>query len=247
MSVSPAIPLFRPSPHGDPIALPTRPIHMTLDISSEHILVAFSNPSGLRVYRINVDATPGAEVVQPETVDPGIYAHQVRVRLDNGSVILVTRGHDAAPGKPEEPGALKVFAYRQGLLTNDTESLAAGQGCYAAWLTPQGRMLCDMHVIESGDMILLDVPAADVAQIADRFQWGLVNVNLRPYYSEGSKTHGFEIAEQLGWRLPDNVVVPMAGGSLIRKIAKAFRELLTRAMCRQALVASDACTPAESP
>jgi len=65
------------------------------------------------------------------------------------------------------------------------------------------------------------------AQIADRFQWGLVNVNLRPYYSEGSKTHGYEIAEQLGWRLPDNVVVPMAGGSLITKIAKAFKELGT--------------------
>jgi threonine synthase len=65
------------------------------------------------------------------------------------------------------------------------------------------------------------------AQIADRFHWGLVNVNLRPYYAEGSKTHGFEIAEQLDWRLPDNVVVPMAGGSLIGKIAKAFRELVT--------------------
>jgi len=65
------------------------------------------------------------------------------------------------------------------------------------------------------------------AQIADRFPWGMVNVNLRPYYSEGSKTHGFEIAEQLGWKLPDNVVVPMAGGSLIGKIAKAFRELVT--------------------
>jgi threonine synthase len=65
------------------------------------------------------------------------------------------------------------------------------------------------------------------SQIADRFRWGLVNVNLRPYYSEGSKTHGYEIAEQLGWRLPDNVVVPMAGGSLIGKIAKAFRELVT--------------------
>jgi threonine synthase len=65
------------------------------------------------------------------------------------------------------------------------------------------------------------------SQIADRFQWGLVNVNLRPYYSEGSKTHGYEIAEQLGWRLPDNVVVPMAGASLIGKIAKAFNELIT--------------------
>jgi len=63
-------------------------------------------------------------------------------------------------------------------------------------------------------------------QIADKFAWGLVNVNLRPYYSEGSKTHGYEIAEQLGWRLPDNVVVPMAGGSLITKIAKAFKELV---------------------
>lgn len=62
-------------------------------------------------------------------------------------------------------------------------------------------------------------------QIAERFQWGLVNVNLRPYYAEGSKTHGYEIAEQLGWELPDNVVVPMAGGSLIGKIAKAFCEL----------------------
>ena len=53
-----------------------------------------------------------------------------------------------------------------------------------------------------------------------------MNVNLRPYYAEGSKTVGFEIAEQLGWRLPDNVVVPMAGGSLIVKIKKAFDELI---------------------
>ncbi len=62
-------------------------------------------------------------------------------------------------------------------------------------------------------------------QIADEYNWGFVNVNLRPYYAEGSKTVGYEIAEQLGWRLPDNVVVPMAGGSLIRKIRKAFKEL----------------------
>jgi len=63
-------------------------------------------------------------------------------------------------------------------------------------------------------------------QIADRYNWGFVNVNLRPYYAEGSKTVGFEIAEQLGWRLPDNVVVPMAGGALITKIRKAFKELV---------------------
>ncbi|MGB9236012.1 MAG: threonine synthase [Terriglobales bacterium] len=64
------------------------------------------------------------------------------------------------------------------------------------------------------------------SQIADEQPWGFVNVNLRPYYAEGSKTVGYEIAEQLGWRLPDNVVVPMAGGSLITKIKKAFDELI---------------------
>jgi threonine synthase len=69
------------------------------------------------------------------------------------------------------------------------------------------------------------------SQIADEHPtgergWGFVNVNLRPYYAEGSKTVGYEIAEQLGWKLPDNVVVPMAGGSLITKIKKAFDELI---------------------
>jgi len=64
------------------------------------------------------------------------------------------------------------------------------------------------------------------SQIADEHHWGFVNVNLRPYYAEGSKTFGFEIAEQLGWRLPDNIVCPMAGGSLITKIKKAFAELI---------------------
>src|SRR4051812_42528555 len=62
------------------------------------------------------------------------------------------------------------------------------------------------------------------SQIAFRFGWGFVNVNLRPFYAEGSKSMGFEIAEDLGWRAPDHVVAPMAGGSLIGKIYKAFRE-----------------------
>jgi 6-phosphogluconolactonase (cycloisomerase 2 family) len=107
------------TPHGQSIPLPTRPIHMTADIPSEHLLVAFSNPSALRVYRVNPDATPGVEVRQPGPIDAGIYGHQVRVSPDNRLAILVTRGHDAAAGKPEEPGALKVFQYRDGLLTGE--------------------------------------------------------------------------------------------------------------------------------
>ena len=64
------------------------------------------------------------------------------------------------------------------------------------------------------------------AQVADRFGWGIVNVNLRGYYGEGSKTLAFEIAEQLGWRLPTAVVAPMAGGSLVTKLRKGFGEFL---------------------
>ncbi|MBY0522510.1 MAG: threonine synthase [Gemmataceae bacterium] len=62
-------------------------------------------------------------------------------------------------------------------------------------------------------------------QVAFKYGWAFVNINLRPFYAEGSKTVGFEIAEQLGWRTPKHVVVPMAGGSLICKVQKAFQEL----------------------
>src|SRR5687767_4572364 len=61
-------------------------------------------------------------------------------------------------------------------------------------------------------------------QVADRFGWGIVNVNLRTYYGEGSKTLAFEISEQLGWRLPTAVVAPMAGGALVTRLHKGFRE-----------------------
>jgi folate-binding protein YgfZ len=61
-------------------------------------------------------------------------------------------------------------SFLQGFLTNDIPALAAGQGCYAAWLTPQGRMLTDLHVLESGDMLLLDVPAAGVEETAGRLE-----------------------------------------------------------------------------
>ncbi|MDP2627036.1 MAG: threonine synthase [Candidatus Rokubacteria bacterium] len=62
------------------------------------------------------------------------------------------------------------------------------------------------------------------SEVADKYRWAFVNINIRPYYAEGSKTYGYEIAEQLGWRAPAHVVVPCAGGSLITKIWKAFKE-----------------------
>jgi threonine synthase len=63
------------------------------------------------------------------------------------------------------------------------------------------------------------------SEIADKYGWAFVNINLRPYYTEGAKTFGFEVAEQLGWRLPDHIVVPTAGGTILPKVAKAFKEL----------------------
>lgn len=116
------------SQHGAPIPLPHRPIHMATDIPSEHVLVAFNNPPMVGVWRINQDAMLGAEVAQPADIDPGIFPHQVLAMPDNRHVILVTRGHDAAGGKPEEPGALKVFRYDAGVLRDEVS--IAPQGGY---------------------------------------------------------------------------------------------------------------------
>ena len=106
------------SQQGEPIPLPSRPIHNATDIPSEHVLVAFNNPGAVRIYRINQDFSAGGEVAQHGKIDPGIFPHQVRVAPDNRKAILVSRGHDAAGGKPEEPGALHVFDSRDGVLSN---------------------------------------------------------------------------------------------------------------------------------
>ena len=64
------------------------------------------------------------------------------------------------------------------------------------------------------------------SEVANTYGWGFVNINLRPYYSEGSKTLGYEVVEQLGWRLPDHIVAPLASGSLFTKIRKGFDEFM---------------------
>ncbi len=86
------------------------------------------------------------------------------------------------------------------------------------------------------------------SEIAGKFGWAFVNVNIRPYYAEGSKSVGYEISEQLGWRLPDHVVVPMAGGSLITKIHKSFKEFVSLGLvdereCRIHGAQAEGCAP----
>ncbi len=84
--------------------------------------------------------------------------------------------------------------------------------------------------VYGGTLVAIDGNYDDVnrlcSEVASSRDWGFVNVNLRPYYAEGSKTVGYEVAEQLGWRLPDAVVSPVASGSLLTKVDKAFREFV---------------------
>ncbi len=135
-----------------------------------------------------------------------------------------------ALSKAVELGFQTVGCASTGNLANSVAANAAAAGLEAYVLIPdgleQGKVLG--ATIYGAKVIAIDGNYDHVnrlcSQIAFRFGWGFVNVNLRPFYAEGSKSVGFEIAEDLGWRAPDHVVAPMAGGSLIGKIHKAFKE-----------------------
>src|ERR1700733_10028479 len=104
--------------HGTAAALASRPIHMSLDRIGVYALVAYNNPSGVTVHRIAADGTVGEEIKQADNLDSGIFAHQIRTTPANDAAILVTRGNDAAGTKPEDPGALKLFSFKDGQLAN---------------------------------------------------------------------------------------------------------------------------------
>ena len=112
---------------GSPVSLAARPIHLSTDIPGTHLLIAYNDPSGVTVHNLGSDGAIGSQVKQPAGLDTGIYAHQVRVDPSNQMVILVTRGNGPAGGKAEDPGALKVFGYQNGVLKNRA-SIAPGGG-----------------------------------------------------------------------------------------------------------------------
>jgi len=113
--------------HGEPQSLPSRPIHVSVDASGEYLLTAYNAPSSVCVHRLNADGSIGEAVHQGDKLDVGIYAHQIRTTPDNSAAILVTRGNNAADGKPEDPGALKLFAFKRGALSN-LASIAPASG-----------------------------------------------------------------------------------------------------------------------
>jgi 6-phosphogluconolactonase len=103
---------------GEPVRLAARPIHVTVDATATHVLVAYNDPSSVTVHRLAPDGTIGTEVPATQALDAGIYAHQIRVDASNALAILVARGNGPVADRAEELGALKVFRYRDGVLTN---------------------------------------------------------------------------------------------------------------------------------
>ncbi len=106
------------TPHGEPAMLPSRPIHCSVDSTGEYLLTAYNIPSNITVHRIKPDGAIGEPVAQPAKPDTGIFAHQILMTPGNQSAILVARGNHAEPKTPEDPGALKIYGFKNGVLTN---------------------------------------------------------------------------------------------------------------------------------
>jgi 6-phosphogluconolactonase len=103
--------------HGEARALPSRPIHTSVDQKGEYVLTAYNEPSSATVHRINADGTLGQLVNQPTRLDTGIYAHQIRAVPSNQSVIVIARGNNATASKAEDPGSIHVFGFNNGILS----------------------------------------------------------------------------------------------------------------------------------
>jgi threonine synthase len=137
-----------------------------------------------------------------------------------------------ALSRARELGFKVVACASTGNLANSVAANAAAAGLTSYVLIPadleQSKVLGSL--VYGTNVIGIHGPYDQVnrlcSEIAGKYGWGFVNVNLRPYYAEGSKTMGFEIAEQLGWKLPRHTVVPMASGSLLTKIHKAYKEFI---------------------
>lgn len=106
------------TPEGDMIKLRWRPIHTSVDVSGEYVLVAYNFPAGVSVHRIKGDGSIGDEVIQPDNLEKGIYFHQIRATPGNTTVLVVARGNDPQGGKPEDPGSLHVYGFKNGVLSN---------------------------------------------------------------------------------------------------------------------------------
>ena len=180
---------------------------------------------------MNVGFTP---LIRAEGLARALGAKEIYLKNDavnHPTLSFKDRVVSVALSKAKEFGFQIVACASTGNLANSVAALAAAGGLESYIFVPydleQGKILGTL--VYGTNLIGIKGSYDEVnrlcSEIAENYGWAFVNINIRPFYAEGSKTFGFEIAEQLGWRTPQHVVVPMAGGSLITKIWKGFKEL----------------------
>ena len=203
-----------------------------------------SRPTNMWRYKellpIDGEPTVGAQVGWTPLVRADRLAQALGVKelyIKNDAVNYPTlsfkdRVVSVAMSKAKEFGFKTVACASTGNLANSVAANAASSGYESYIFIPydleQGKILGTL--VFGTNLVGIKGTYDEVnrlcSEIAAKYKWAFVNINIRPYYAEGSKAMGYEIAEQLGWRIPQHIVVPMAGGSLITKIWKSFEELV---------------------
>src|SRR5579872_51309 len=186
------------------------------------------------------EPTVGLEVGATPLIKADRLARRLGVReiwIKNDTVNYPTlsfkdRVVSVALSRARELGFTTVACASTGNLANSVAANAAAAGLKAYVFIPsdleQGKVVNSL--IYAANVIGIKGHYDEVnrlcAEIAGKYPWAFVNVNMRPYYAEGSKSMGFEIVEQMGWRVPQHTVVPMASGSLLTKISKSYQEMM---------------------
>ena len=173
--------------HGEPAPLEGRATHICVDNVGGYLYTAHTRPSMITVHRLEPDGTVGAQIEQPDDLDTGIFAHQVRVTPSGQSVILVCRGFDPTDTRPEAPGSLQVFSVNDGVLSNQA-TIAPNDG-YGF-----GVRHLDFHptkpwlyisVERHNEVLMFDIGAGDALPAAPRYTKGTLSTPRQPGVLQG--------------------------------------------------------------
>lgn len=178
------------SASGDAIALPNRPIHLTIDPSGTHVLVAFSQPGAIRAYGLNDHGSPGREIPQPKAIAPGNYPHQVRVTAGGNLVLSTALGQNPLPAQAEDPGAINVFDYSNGIL--QARQIVAPDGGYGFGprhldIHPNGRWVY-VSLERQNRLEMFELDGRSLSP-RPRFSQSLLSKPPQPFRQAGGAVH----------------------------------------------------------
>jgi threonine synthase len=246
------------------------PLEVTYDYDAIRQLVTresiAAGPNSIWRYRHLLPVTSENPIDMGTGMTPLLETHRLARRLGlkklyikNDAVNMPTlsfkdRVVSVALTRARELGFTTVSCASTGNLANSTAAIAAYAGLDCCVFIPSdleaGKVL---GTLIYGPTVMAvhgnyDQVNRLCSEVANTYGWGFVNINLRPYYSEGSKTLGYEVAEQLGWQLPDHIVAPLASGSLFTKIYKGFQEFTKLGLVEEKHVRfsgaqADGCSP----